>query len=102
MLERQLARGELDAAHLTAIRARRLTAGYLIQIEELLTETERYLPGTDWAVEAPKLIGDALTHIGECLTREGRLLEHVAAGRGRHHRDRRLRPATGAPGSRRR
>lgn len=81
VLERQLARGELDAANLTAVRARRLTAGYLIQIEELLAETERYLPGTDWAIEAPKLIADALTHLGECLTREGRLLEHVAHGR---------------------
>lgn len=81
VLERQLARGELDAAHLTAIRARRLTAGYLIQVDELLAETERYLPGTDWAIEAPKLIGDALDHLGECLARERRLLEHVAAGR---------------------
>lgn len=81
VLERQLARGELDAAHLTALRARRLTAGYLIQIEELLAETDRYLPGTDWAVLGPRLISDALEHVGECLTREGRLLEHVAAGR---------------------
>lgn len=38
VLERQLARGELDAAHATAIKARQLTAGYLIQIEELLRE----------------------------------------------------------------
>lgn len=80
VLERQLARGELDAAHVTVIQARRLTAGYLIQIEQLLAETERYLPGTDWDVTAPKLINDALDHINECLTREGRLLEHVAGG----------------------
>jgi hypothetical protein len=82
VLERQLARGELDAAHATAIQARRLTAGYLIQIEELLTETERYLPGTDWQVAAPRLINAALAHITECLSRESRLLEHVAGGIG--------------------
>jgi len=82
VLERQLARGELDAAHATAVQARRLTAGYLVQIEALLAETERYLPGTDWRVTAPRLIDEALEHIGECLTREGRLLEHVAASLG--------------------
>lgn len=80
VLERQLARGELDAAHATAIKARQLTAGYLIQIEQLLAETERYLPGTDWNTHAPRLINDALDHLSECLTREGRLLEHVAGG----------------------
>jgi hypothetical protein len=80
VLERQLARGELDAAHATAITTRQLTAGYLIQIEELLRDTERYLPGTDWNTHAPQLINDALDHLSECLTREGRLLEHVAGG----------------------
>ncbi|MGL5826478.1 MAG: hypothetical protein ACRCZD_06820 [Phycicoccus sp.] len=80
VLERQLARGELDAAHATAIQARRLTAGYLVQVEELLAETERYLPGTDWRVAAPRLLSNALDHISECLAREGRLLDHVAGG----------------------
>ena len=80
VLERQLARGELDAAHATAIKARQLTAGYLIQIEELLRDTERYLPGTDWNSYAPQLINNALDHLSECLTREGRLLEHVTGG----------------------
>lgn len=80
VLERQLARGELDAAHATAIKARQLTAGYLIQIEELLRDTERFLPGTDWNSHAPQLIHNALDHLSECLTREGRLLEHVAGG----------------------
>lgn len=80
VLERQLARGQLDAAHATAVQARRLTAGYLVQVEELLAETERYLPGIDWRVAAPRLITDALDHITECLAREGRLLDHVAGG----------------------
>ena len=80
VLERQLARGELDAAHATAIKARQLTAGYLIQIEELLHDTERYLPGADWNTYAPQLINNALDHLSECLTREGRLLEHVTGG----------------------
>jgi hypothetical protein len=80
VLERQLARGELDAAHATAIKARQLTAGYLIQIEELLHDTERYLRGTDWNTYAPQLINNALDHLSECLAREGRLLEHVTGG----------------------
>lgn len=80
VLERQLARGELDAAHATAAKARQLTAGYLIQIDELLRDTERYLPDTDWSSHAPELINNALDHLSECLTREGRLLEHVAGG----------------------
>lgn len=80
VLERQLARGELDAAHATAIKARQLTAGYLIQIEELLHDTERYLPDTDWNTYAPQLINNALDHLSECLTRESRLLEHVTGG----------------------
>ncbi|MBM9459235.1 hypothetical protein JK386_04920 [Nocardioides sp. zg-536] len=80
VLERQLHRGELDAAHMTALQARRLSAAYLVQIEELLAETERYLPGTDWAAAAPRLINDALDHLNECLTRETRLLDHVAGG----------------------
>ena len=87
VLERQLARGELDAAHATAIKARQLTAGYLIQIEELLRDTERYLPDTDWNTYAPKLINNALDHLSECLTREGRLLEHVTGGVANSARD---------------
>ena len=50
-------------------------------MDALLAETERFLPGTDWKVAAPGLLDTALTHIDECLTREGRLLEHVAGGR---------------------
>lgn len=80
ILERQLSRGELDSAHATAIQARQLTAGYLIQIDELLRETERDLRGTDWEGEAPALIDSAMTHLDECLVREGRLLQHVAGG----------------------
>lgn len=80
ILGKQLVRGDLDAAHATAVQARRLTAGYLIKVEELLAETDRDVRGTDWNDAAPRLINDALLHITECLTREGRLLEHVAAG----------------------
>lgn len=43
-------------------------------------KTERYVPGTDWNTHAPQLINNALDHLSECLTREGRLLEHVAGG----------------------
>jgi hypothetical protein len=81
ILERQLSRGDLDSAYLAAEKTRRLSVGYIAKIDELLLETERYLPGTDWKVDAPRLIGAALQHLDECLAREGKLLEHVAAGR---------------------
>jgi hypothetical protein len=81
ILERQLSRGDLDSAYVAAEKTRRLSVGYTAQIDTLLLETARYLPGTDWVVDAPRLLDAALGHLDECLARETRLLEHVAAGR---------------------
>lgn len=80
ILERQLARGDLDNAHLSAENARRLTVAFIAQTNEFLAETERFLPGTDWRVAAPQLLDAAMAHLSECLKREGRLVENVAAG----------------------
>ena len=83
ILERQLARGDLDSAYVSAERARRLSVGFTAKIDDLLTETHRYLPGLDWKVAAPQLIENALAHIDDCLDRETRLLAHIEAGRER-------------------
>lgn len=81
VLERQLDRGDLNAAYLSAVRTSRLSVGYTAKVDELLRETARYLPGTDWQSAAPALIRGALDHVSTCIKSESGLLDHIQLGR---------------------
>jgi hypothetical protein len=82
VLARQVERGDLDAAHITAEQKRLTTTGLITQVNEMLAMTEQHVQSAGWHDgTAAALIDKALAHIEECLAREGSLIEHVRAGR---------------------
>lgn len=82
ILARQVERGDLDAAHITAEQKRLTTTGLITQVNEMLAMTEQHVQSAGWHDgTAATLIDKALAHIEECLAREGALIEHVRAGR---------------------
>lgn len=70
MLRNLVSRGRLDAAVQVANDARRRSIQYAEKIRQLLSLTQRNVGAVDWAEAAPRLVREALDHLGERLQLE--------------------------------
>lgn len=74
VLESQLRRGRIDQAVATAREARLRSVQFAARVRRVLEATRRDLRQVDWGADVPRLLDDALTHLGTRLDVERALL----------------------------
>ena len=74
VLESQLRRGRIDQAVATAREARLRSVQFAGRVRRVLDATRRDLRQVDWGDDVPRLLDDALTHLGTRLDVERHLL----------------------------
>ena len=75
VVQSQLARGKFNEAVQSAKNARWQSLRYQDKITNILRETRRDIGRVDWRDEVPRLLGEAIAHIGARLTTEESILK---------------------------